>query len=132
MFIDANLEGSGGEGGVPGFNQQQPITSGLQEVLFPFPGSITRDESADVTFTPLVRTVANGRIVEGNFSDYPMVRTGDVPKINVHMTGLSGHARFSEIGEPPVGPVGPAIGNAVFHATGRRVRRLPITPDLLL
>jgi ABC-2 type transport system permease protein len=80
VFIDANLEGSGGEGGVPGFNQQQSITSGLQEVLFPFPGAITRDESADVTFTPLVRTVANrtGTIevdqVMGNRGDMRQLR----------------------------------------------------------
>lgn len=80
VFIDANLEGGGGEGGTPGFNQQQPIVSGLQEVLFPFPGAITRDESADVTFTPLVRTVANrtGTIevdqVMGNRGDMRQLR----------------------------------------------------------
>jgi ABC-2 type transport system permease protein len=80
VFIDANLEGGGGDGGPPGFNQQQPIVSGLQEVLFPFPGAITRDESADVTFTPLVRTVANrtGTIevdqVMGNRGDMRQLR----------------------------------------------------------
>ncbi len=80
VFIDANLEGGGGDGGAPGFNQQQPIVSGLQEVLFPFPGAIARDESADVTFTPLVRTVANrtGTIevdqVMGNRGDMRQLR----------------------------------------------------------
>jgi len=80
VFIDANLEGGGGEAAAPGFNQQQPIVSGLQEVLFPFPGAITRDESADVTFTPLVRTVANrtGTIevdqVMGNRGDMRQLR----------------------------------------------------------
>ncbi|MGB8852918.1 MAG: Gldg family protein [Pirellulales bacterium] len=80
VFIDANLEGGGGEGAAPGFNQQQPIVSGLQEVLFPFPGAIARDESADVTFTPLVRTVANrtGTIevdqVMGNRGDMRQLR----------------------------------------------------------
>ena len=54
VFIDANLEGKD-----PGFNPQDPITSGLQEVLFPFPGSVGKDDGADVEFTPLVRTVAN-------------------------------------------------------------------------
>jgi isoquinoline 1-oxidoreductase beta subunit len=71
--------------------------------------------------------VMNGRIVEGNYDQYPMLRMGDVPaKINVHLGGLSGHDRFGEIGEPPVGPVGPAIGNAIFRATGKRIRSTPI------
>jgi len=70
-------------------------------------------------------TVKDGRIVEGNFSDYPMVRIGDVPQINVHFGGLTGHDRFSEIGEPPIGPVGPAIGNAIFKASGKRLRTTP-------
>jgi isoquinoline 1-oxidoreductase beta subunit len=70
-------------------------------------------------------SVKDGRIVEGNFSDYPIVRTADVPKINVHFGGLTGHDRFSEIGEPPVGPVGPAIGNAIFKASGKRLRTTP-------
>ena len=45
--------------------------------------------------------------------------------IRVHLDGTSGHPRINEIGEPPVGPVGPAIGNAIFQATGKRIRRLP-------
>jgi ABC-2 type transport system permease protein len=53
VFIDATLEGK-----EPGFNQGNPITSGLQELLFPFPGGLAKDDAADVTFTPLVRTVA--------------------------------------------------------------------------
>ena len=51
VFIDASLDGKD-----MGFNQGQRITSGLQELLFPFPGGIARDESADLAFTPLVRT----------------------------------------------------------------------------
>jgi isoquinoline 1-oxidoreductase beta subunit len=70
--------------------------------------------------------VKNGRIVEGNFDQYPILRTGDTPKINVHFGGLSGHDRFSEIGEPPAGPVGPAVGNAIFRAIGKRIRSTPI------
>lgn len=70
--------------------------------------------------------IENGRIVEGNFDEYPMIRMADVPpQINVHFGGLSGHNRYFEIGEPPVGTVGPAIGNAIFQATGKRLRSTP-------
>lgn len=69
--------------------------------------------------------IQDGRIVEGNFDQYPMVRMADTPEINVHFGGLTGHARFSEIGEPPVGPVGPAVANAIYQATGKRIRTMP-------
>lgn len=75
--------------------------------------------------------VANGRIVEGNFDQYPMIRMADVPQLNVHLGGLTGHQRLSEVGEPPVGPVGPAIANAIFRATGKRIRSMPFrTQDM--
>ena len=58
--------------------------------------------------------------------EYPMLRlTRQVPKINVHFDALSGHERFDIVGEAPVGPVGPAIGNAIFQATGKRLRSTP-------
>ncbi len=70
--------------------------------------------------------IRNGRVVEGNYDEYPMLRMADVPpKINVHFGGLSGHERFSEIGEPPAGVIGPAVGNAIFAATGKRIRSTP-------
>ena len=71
-------------------------------------------------------TIENGRVVEGNYDTYPMMRMADMPaKINIHFGGLSGHERFSEVGEPPVGVIGPAVGNAIFAATGHRVRTMP-------
>ena len=70
-------------------------------------------------------TVRNGRVVEGNFDDYPMIRVADTPKINVHFGGLTGGDRYSEIGEPPIIPVAPAMANAIARATGKRVRSLP-------
>jgi len=70
-------------------------------------------------------TVKDGRMVEGNFDSYPVLRMAQAPKINVHFEGLSGADRYSEMGEPPVGPVGPAVGNAIFRATGKRLRRTP-------
>lgn len=69
--------------------------------------------------------IANGRIVEGNFDQYPMIRMTDVPRLNVYLSGLSGHDRLSEVGEAPVGPVGPAIANAIYRATGKRIRSMP-------
>jgi isoquinoline 1-oxidoreductase subunit beta len=71
-------------------------------------------------------TLKNGAMVEGNFHEYPMLRHSDrLPKVNVHFDALSGHERFEMIGEAPVGPIGPAIGNAIFHATGKRLRSTP-------
>jgi isoquinoline 1-oxidoreductase beta subunit len=70
--------------------------------------------------------VENGRIVEGNFDRYPMLRIADVPRqINVHMGALTGHSRFGGTGEAGVGVVGPAVANAVFRATGKRIRAMP-------
>jgi isoquinoline 1-oxidoreductase beta subunit len=70
--------------------------------------------------------IENGRIVEGNYDTYAMLRGGDAPIIKIHFGGLSGHERFGEIGEPPVGVIGPAIGNAIFAAIGKRVRAMPL------
>ncbi len=63
--------------------------------------------------------------MESNYHQYPMLRLADMPEINVHFDALSGHDRFEIIGEAPVGPVGPAIGNAIFQATGKRLRSAP-------
>ncbi len=71
-------------------------------------------------------TIKDGAVVEGNFDLYPMVRMSDVPpKVNVHFDALSNTDRFGMIGEAPVGPIGPAIGNAIFQATGKRLRTTP-------
>lgn len=71
-------------------------------------------------------TVKDGAMVEGNFDEYPMLRMADaLPQINVHFDALSGHDRFDLIGELPVGPIGPAVGNAIFAATGKRLRSTP-------
>lgn len=69
--------------------------------------------------------VRDGRIVEGNYDGYPMLRVGDIPEIHIHFGGLTGNNRYTEAGEPPVGPVGPAIANAIYQATGIRIRSQP-------
>ncbi len=70
-------------------------------------------------------TLKDGAIVEGNYDQYPMLKMADIPDIHIHLDALSGHDRFAIIGEAPVGPIGPAIGNAIFQATGKRVRTTP-------
>jgi isoquinoline 1-oxidoreductase beta subunit len=71
-------------------------------------------------------TIKDGRIVEGNFDVYPIIRMADAPRtIGVHLGGLSDNPRYNEIGEPPAGSVGPALGNAIFQATGKRIRSTP-------
>jgi isoquinoline 1-oxidoreductase beta subunit len=70
-------------------------------------------------------SVKDGAIVEGNFDAYPMLRMADMPLLNVHFDALSGDKRMAIIGEAPTGPVQPAVGNAIFAATGKRLRRTP-------
>ena len=76
-------------------------------------------------------TIENGRIVEGNFDGYPMLRLADIPKIDVHLEALSGHERHANVGEAGVGVIGPAIANGVFAATGTRLRAMPFRTQKL-
>lgn len=72
-------------------------------------------------------TLEKGRIQQSNFHDYPMVRIFESPSIEVHIVPSS--EKPTGIGEPSVPPVAPALANAIFAATGKRVRRLPIRSD---
>jgi isoquinoline 1-oxidoreductase beta subunit len=77
-------------------------------------------------------TLRDGAVVETNFDKYPMIRIGDAPPvINIHFEALSGDDRFQPVGEPAVGPVIAALGNAIFQATGRRLRRTPFRKQTL-
>jgi isoquinoline 1-oxidoreductase subunit beta len=70
-------------------------------------------------------TAKNGRIVQSNFHDYPVARMPEAPKqVHVHM--VASNAKAAGVGEPGVPPVPPAIANAIFAATGKRIRELPI------
>ncbi|HEU4654731.1 MAG TPA: molybdopterin cofactor-binding domain-containing protein, partial [Steroidobacteraceae bacterium] len=70
--------------------------------------------------------VSDGRIVEANFDQYRMLRMADVPRtIRIHTGAVSGHARYSGVGEVGVGIIGPAITHAIFAATGKRIRSMP-------
>lgn len=70
--------------------------------------------------------IKNGQVVEGNFDVYPLLRMANAPRvINVHFGGLSDYPRYTEIGEPPASAIGPAVANAIFQATGKRIRTSP-------
>ena len=72
-------------------------------------------------------TIRSGRVEQSNFHDYPIPRLTDMPKIEVHF--LQGEGEQGGAGEPGVPPAAPAVVNAIFAATGKRVRRLPIRPE---
>jgi isoquinoline 1-oxidoreductase beta subunit len=63
-------------------------------------------------------------VKQSNFHDYPVLRLPDMPAVEVHFTPGDGVPRG--VGEPGVPPIAPAVANAVFKLTGKRVRKLPI------
>ena len=69
--------------------------------------------------------ISNGAVVEDNFHTYRMLRMNEMPDVRTHFA-LSGGDKWGGIGEPAVPPVAPAVANAIFAATAKRVRRLPI------
>jgi isoquinoline 1-oxidoreductase beta subunit len=69
-------------------------------------------------------TIANGRVIESNFHDHEMIRLSDAPAIHVEF--IPSTAPPGGLGEPGVPPIAPAVANAIFAATGIRVRELPI------
>jgi isoquinoline 1-oxidoreductase beta subunit len=69
-------------------------------------------------------TLENGRVQQSNFNDYPMLRMFEAPAIEVFI--VPSEEKPTGVGEPSVPPVAPALTNAIFAATGKRIRRLPI------
>ncbi len=69
-------------------------------------------------------TLERGRVVQGNFDTYPVVRMSDAPAVEVHIVPSTDPQGGT--GEPGVPPIAPAVCNAIFAATGKRIRRLPI------
>ena len=59
----------------------------------------------------------------GNFNDYPVLRMGEMPTVEVHI--LPSTEGPGGIGEPGTPPAAPAVANAIFAATGKRLRSLP-------
>ncbi len=69
-------------------------------------------------------TVKNGRVEQSNFNDYRMLRMNEAPAIEVYLV-KSGEAPGG-IGEPGTSALAPALTNAIFAATGTRIRKLPV------
>jgi isoquinoline 1-oxidoreductase beta subunit len=73
-------------------------------------------------------TVKDGRVEADNFGRYPLLKLRDAPDIEtVLLQAPDGKPRG--VGEPPIGPIAPAIANAFFALTGVRLRQLPMTPE---
>ena len=69
-------------------------------------------------------TVEKGRVVEGNFDSYEVLRMADMPKVETVMVPSGGF--WGGVGEPTIAVATPAVVNAVFAATGKRIRSLPL------
>jgi isoquinoline 1-oxidoreductase beta subunit len=73
---------------------------------------------------------ADGGVKSENFGDYELLRMSEAPEVDVHI--VKSGEKLGGIGEPGVPPIAPAVANAVFTATGARIRRLPMKPDTVL
>jgi len=70
-------------------------------------------------------TLANGAVMQSNFNDYPMLKLIEMPKVECHIVPST--APPGGVGEPGTGPIAPALANAIYAATGTRLRSLPLT-----
>ena len=70
-------------------------------------------------------TLEGGEVVQGNFDTYPVLTIDEMPHVEVHI--VPSQEPPTGIGEPGLPPVGPALANAYFAATGKRIRVLPFS-----
>ena len=69
--------------------------------------------------------IKDGRVALNNFESYPLLRMNEAPTVKAILVD-TGRKEPTGVGEPPIGPIGAAIANAVFALTGRRLRRMPL------
>ena len=70
-------------------------------------------------------TIENGQVKQSNFHDYAVLRINEAPKIEVHI--IESTQPVTGVGEPGLPPIAPALANAIFAATGKRLRKLPLS-----
>jgi len=70
--------------------------------------------------------IDRGRVVQSNFHDYQMLRLAQMPQVEVHL--VRSDAPPGGVGEAALPAIAPAVCNAIYAATGKRIRRLPIGP----
>jgi isoquinoline 1-oxidoreductase beta subunit len=70
-------------------------------------------------------TIEKGRVAQGNFDTYQVMRLAQMPKVETILVPSGGF--WGGVGEPTIAVAAPAVLNAIFAATGRRVRSLPLT-----
>jgi isoquinoline 1-oxidoreductase beta subunit len=75
-------------------------------------------------------TLENGRVQQTNFHNFRPIRMNQMPKVDIVL--IESTEKPGGIGEPATALVGPALANAIFAATGKRVRHQPISPDAIL
>ena len=73
---------------------------------------------------------ADGGVKSANFTDYHTLRMSEAPNIEVYL--LDSDAKIGGLGEPSLPLIAPSVTNALFAATGARIRRLPLTPERVL
>jgi isoquinoline 1-oxidoreductase beta subunit len=69
-------------------------------------------------------TIAKGGAAQSNFDDYPLLRIDEMPRVEVYV--IPSTEKVGGVGEPGTPPIAPAVVNAIFAATGKRMRKLPV------